>query len=790
MSLNPRQVKETPLHPNHGAGMALERCLVEYFALQVKCAGDVLRVSRYDTIKKYEKSMPTMLLERFNSKYGGSLVRFFKSHASSFIFYGDDRVALQPEFETVSILAHPDNLKVVQFLLGLLQKIGAMKEKPCSIHTVSKYLPYMDQDARCFLRERYMNSLNVFFTLNGANFGMTSADRGSVFLRRYLEVSNCVAAHLRKCLHERNAFAWSSGLALEEVLLRATRTWLPEVKEYFGDHPGADKLYAALDSYPNVFKWQRPGKVWLRKQYKMWSDKWSGAEELLATIYLTEMLKDIGATSSNPICFNYILTAVKAAPQECSTYLKHVFPSVDLIDLFHLHPDKFDVSTVNCVSLKCKTKDTEQKKPPDVLSAHYAARLLKYAPNLTPDLLRVCVESAPVSVKSFCTETVRHRLHIVLDSARSLLETGAVDGTRVVDSLTALCRSPTLGAKKGTKGRKQSTTSTGSDSPAPVSKSTSERTAQKPGQADSVKSVEKPKEASGKTSSEDALRRTSQELPAPTTASIEEQQHSTHSKAGTPATSNLSTPVASSWTLPDTAEPKDAQARANSLLEVDGAAMLGKLHRSHSLDFVSSSEFRPSKTGKPGQGDLTNSKVKESETPDAIRRTSSLVFSTGNEEIAKPANVLPTENAAAAKECNDASKLRAALCSLLGIDDGKPAEHATQQPLEKNPCSKSAEETSQGGGTDDADSVTCGPKVAYNHVYGRMEYALSRFITQLLKASPTRSEDAMSVIATVNKAFGKLPSCEVYLAVLSSDDTLKFDGKRIFYIPKDPALNP
>lgn len=776
--------------------MALETCLVEYFALQVKRAGDLLRVSRYDTIKKYEKSMPAVMSDYFNSKYGGSLVHFFKSHASSFVCHGDDRVALQPEFEAVSILAHPSNLKIVQFFLGLLQKIGAMKEKPCAIHTVSKYLPYMDQDAKWFLRERYMNCLNVFFTLNGANFAMTSADRGSVFLRRYLEVSNCVAAHLRKCLHERNAFACSSGLAAEEVLLRATRTWLPEVKEYFGDHPGADKLIAALDSYPNVFKLQRSGEVWLRKQYKMWSDKWSGAEELLAAIYFMEMLKDIGATSSNPICFNYILTTVEAAPRECSTYLKHVFPGVDLIDLFHLHPDKFDLSTINCVSLKCKTKDTEQKKPPAILSAHYTARLLKYAPNLTPDLLRVCVETAPVTVKSFCTETVRHRLHIVLDSARSLLKTGAVDGTLAVDSLTALCRSNALGAKKGTKGQKQSTTSTGSDSPVPVSKNTSEKTVQKPGRTGSVKSVEKPKAASGKTSEEEeALRRTPQEPPAPTIVSVEEQQDDAYSKVGTPTTSNLSTPVASSWTLPNTAKPQDAQARANGLPELDGAAMLGKLHRSHSLDFVSSSEFRPSKTGKPGQDDLTNSK-KESETPNAITRTRSLVFSTEN-EIAKPANVLPTENAAAAKEacrsqeeCNDASKLKAALCSLLGIDDGKPVQHATQQPLEKNPCGKSSEEISQGEGAGDINSVTCGPKVAYNHVYGRMEYALSRFITELLKASPTRSEDAMSVIATVNKAFGKLPSCEVYLAVLSSDDTLKFDGKRIFYVPKDPALNP
>lgn len=801
--LNSRQAKGTPSDPRKGSGMALEKCLVEYFALQVKSAGDLLRVTRYDTIKRFEKSMPAMLSERFTSKYGGSLVRFFKANPSSFVFHGEDRVALQPEFEYTSILADPDNLKVVQFFMDLLQKIGAVKGQPCFIHTLSKYLPHMGQDARRFLREHYSDSLNVFFTLNGGNFGMTSPDRGCVFLRHYLQVSNCLAAHLRKCLHERNAFACSSGLAPEEVLLKATCTWLPQVKEYFGDHPGADKLYAVLDSYPNIFKWQPRGKVWLRKQYKAWSDKWSGAEELLAVIYFTEMLKDIGATSSNPICFNYILSTVQAAPPECSTYLKHVFAGIDLIDLFHLHPDKFDLSTVNCVSLRCRSKDVEQKMRPAVVSAHYVARLLKYAPNLTPDLLNICVQNAPVSVKSYCTETVRHRLHIVLDSARGLLQTGAVDRTLPVESLTALCRSSAFEAKKGTKERKQSTSSsTGANSPALASKNTPGGTAQKRGRTGNV---EEPKQVSGETSEEDASIKTPKEPPAPTIASTEEQQRSAHSEVKTLTASNLSTPAESSWTLPGMAE---TQARTNSLPELDRATMFDKLQRCHSLDFVPSSEFQPSRAGEPRQDDPTKSEKgrealktitrtrslvleKESKTCDAIARTRSLVFSAEN-GIAKPANALPSENAVATKDAspsspeahNDASKLEAALRSLLSIDDGEPATHPTEQPPKQNPCSERPPDETPGEGV--FDDVKCGPKVAYNHVYGRMEYALSRFITELLKASPTHSEDAASVIKTVNKAFGKLPSCEVYLAVLSSEDTLKFDGKRIFYFPKYP----
>lgn len=768
MSLKSRQAKGTPLHPCNGSGMALERCLVEYFALQVKHAGDLLRVSRHDTIKRFEKSMPTMLSDRFSGKYGGSPLRFFKTHASSFVFHGEDRVALQPEFEATSILAEPDNLKVVQFFLDLLQKIGAVKEQPCFIHTLSKYLPLMNRDARCFLRDRYADSLNVFFALNGANFGMTSPDRGSVFLRHYLPVSNCVAAHLRKCLHERNAFACSSGLAPEELLLRATRTWLPEVKAYFGDHPGAGKLHAVLDSYPNTFRWQRSGKVWLRKQYKAWSAKWAGAEELLATIYFTEMLKDIGATSSNPMCFNYLLGTVDAAPQECSTYLRHVFPGIDLIDLFHLHPDKFDLSTVNCVSLRCKSKDVEQKKPPEVLSAHYAARLLKYAPNMTPDLLRICVENAPVSVKSFCTATVRHRLHMVLDSARALLKTGAVDAALAVESLTALCGSPALAAKKG---RKQSTSSTGPNSLALVSKNSPERTTQKP---QHTSSTEKLKEASRDICAEENAS-VKTEPPAPTIARMAEQQRTAHSRAKTLTASKLqSTVVASSWALPDTAQE---QARTNSLPELDRATILGKLQRSHSLDFAPSSDFQLSKAGKRGR-DNPPSSEEESKGCNGIPRTTFLVFSTEN-EVTKPANAWPPGSAAATKEAcppsleagSDASKLEAALRSLLSIDHGQPAGHATGEP-------RRAEEASPG--------VQCSPQVAYNHVYGRMEYALSRFIAELLKASPGRSEDATRVIETVNKAFGKLPSCEIYLALMSSEDTLKFDGRRIFYSPKGP----
>ncbi|XP_075750884.1 uncharacterized protein LOC119175065 isoform X3 [Rhipicephalus microplus] len=53
--------------------MALEHCLVEFFALQARRAGNVLTVSRNETIKNYEKWTPSTLVNYMNCKYEGSL---------------------------------------------------------------------------------------------------------------------------------------------------------------------------------------------------------------------------------------------------------------------------------------------------------------------------------------------------------------------------------------------------------------------------------------------------------------------------------------------------------------------------------------------------------------------------------------------------------------------------------------------------------------------------------------------------------------------------------------------
>lgn len=438
--------------------MALEHCLVEFFALQARRAGNVLTVSRNETIKNYEKWTPSTLVNYMNCKYEGSLVRFFSAHTDCFIFISKNKVRLQPHFDSVSLLMNPKNMDIVQFFLDLLQKIGATKERPCSAHILSKYVKYMDHDARLFLHKMYANSLNIFFTLNFRHFHATSPDRCFVSLRQPVTASYCVPAHLRKCLHRSNAFNRASGLSMEQLQHEGSATWLPDLRLYFSNE-ARTKLNDVLNSYPNIFKWEPCKKVWLRKKYDKWKDAWSGIEELLLTVHFMELLKDIGAMQSNPICFNYILCCTDSVPQECSAYLTTVFPGIDLIDLFHLHPDKFDLSTVNCVSLKCGSDEVETKRGPELLSAYYAAQLLKYAPDLTPDIFSICAKHATKAVKTYCASSVPHRLHTVLDSGRELLASNTIDCTKPIDMIKCICGTPASRATKCNVSQKSKTSS-------------------------------------------------------------------------------------------------------------------------------------------------------------------------------------------------------------------------------------------------------------------------------------------------------------------------------------------
>lgn len=727
------------------AEMALERCLVEFFALQAKRAGGTLTVSQNDTIKKYDKCAPITLINYMNSNYNGSLVRFLRGHTDFFVFTSYNKVCLQPHFDAVSILANPNNLDIVQFFLDLLQKIGATREQPCSVHILSKYIQYMDHDARLFLHKMYANSLNIFFTLNVTHFHVTSPDRGFVFLRRPVAASNCIAAHLRKCLHKSNAFSCSSGLNMEQLQHEGTTTWLPDLKQYFSDR-ARTKLNDVLNSYPNIFKWQPREKVWLRKKYEKWNDTWSSAEELLLAVHFMELLKDIGAVSSNPICFNYILCSTKSVPQECSAYLKRVFPGIDLIDLFHLHPDKFDLSTVNCVSLKCGREEVETKRCPELLSAYYAAKLLKYAPNLTPDLLSICAEQAPKAVRTYCGSTVRHRLHTVLDSGRELLANGAIDCTQPIDMIKSVCGTPVFGANKNKGSGKSKYSASKSAVSVPEEASTSSSRKEK--QAPVLASAIQPERNMPN------LRAPIADVPVPAAGSL---------------TPSESLKPHYRWPKPGSqSEPKECMASSGTLVRSHSLVLIPA---SHSMELLSQET-----SGENCVPELKNDSRKSA----TMKRSSSLVCLALNNS-ADSATKLLGDNAEAQKNsscvqlCGNAAEISAPSTSLESTSS--LAECKKQSQEQTSTVDENVEEAN------DADVIDDDPDSSPDYVYSKMESVLSEFIKKRLEASPTHSENFTSLHEAVTKHFGPMCSYEIHLAVLFCVGTLSFDGQNVHYHP-------
>uniref|UniRef100_L7M4M4 Uncharacterized protein n=1 Tax=Rhipicephalus pulchellus TaxID=72859 RepID=L7M4M4_RHIPC len=719
--------------------MALEHCLVELFALQAKRAGDVLTVSRNETIKKYEKWAPIALVNHMNSKYEGSLVRFFSAHTDSFIFISQNKVRLQPHFD--SVVMNPKNMDIVQFFLDLLQKIGATREQPCSARILSKYIQYVDHDARLFLHKMYANSLNIFFTLNLSHFHATSPDRCFVSLRRPVAASNCVAAHLRKCLHKSNAFNRASGLSIEQLQHEGSATWLPDLRQYFSN--GArTKLNDVLNSYPNIFKWEPCEKVWLRKKYDKWKGAWSGSEELLLTVHFMELLKDIGAVQSNPICFNYILCSTDSVPQECSVYLTTVFPGIDLIDLFHLHPDKFDLSTVNCVSLKCGSNEVETKRGPELLSAYYAAQLLKYAPDLTPDLFSICAEHTTKAVKTYCASTIRHRLHTVLDSGRELLASGAIDCRKPIDMIKSICGTPCSRVTKDSGSRK----SKSSSSKHPISV---------------------PEKA--------CTTLFSKAEQAPIMASTTETEHNVPNKL-MPITS-LPVSACGSLTLSETMKPQDRWVKPGSHGEMkENAATPGSLVRSHSLVVISTLysanlQSQDASTGEDCIPKLKTDSIKSV----SMRRSNSLACLALNKS-AHPAALLVANSADVQKRSFSAQPAGNAADilspSTLPETTNSSAECSKQEPIIT--ADKNAEATNNGDIDDFPDS---------DYVYSKMESELSEFIKKRLEGNPTHSENFTSLHEAVKKNFGAVCSYEMHLAVLYCVGTLSFDGKNIHYHP-------
>lgn len=431
--------------PEHSLSTVLEECLIEFMALQIKASSGLLDL-KCVKFEDYNHILPGNMIDHMQTIYAGSLQLFFKTHITSFVLHNENRVKLASKFESTSILADPDNLRPVSFFLGLLQKIGASKEKPCFIHTLTKYLHYMDADAREFLKREYHNNLNLFFLLNRRHFRTTKPEKGSAFLRAQPAVDYSVVAYLQQLLQKKNAFTYSAGLTFQSLLSRGANWWLPLAQSLLGSADGLSQLKLLLATYPNIFRWQPTGKVCLRKKYTPWKEEWNSGLELLTVLYFTDVLKGIGSASpSNPICFNYIALCAESAPPECKDFLDNVFPGLDIINLFHLHSDLFDFSSTNCVSLKCPPAESKSHKTgsPEKLSARYAAQLLKYASKLTPDLLAICVETAPPAVRTYCKATVKDRLHSVIESGLKLLQNNKNGRNTVIDDIRNLYQDST-----------------------------------------------------------------------------------------------------------------------------------------------------------------------------------------------------------------------------------------------------------------------------------------------------------------------------------------------------------
>ncbi|CAN7989197.1 unnamed protein product [Ixodes hexagonus] len=423
--------------PEHSLSTVLEECLIEFMALKIKAASGSLDLKRVK-FDDYIHTLPGAMIDHMQTIYAGSLLLFFKTHVTSFDLHKENRVKLAPKFESTSILADPDNIKPVSFFLGLLQKIGASKEKPCFVHTLTKYLHYMDADAREFLKREYHGNLNLFFLLNCRHFGTTKPERGSAYLKAKPVAEYSVVAYFQQLLQKENSFTYSSGLTFQKLLSKGASCCLPSAQSLSASADGLGQLRLLLGAYANIFRWQPTGNVCLRKKYSPWKEGWNSGLELLAVLYFIDILKDVGSASpSNPICFNYIVPCVESAPAECKDYLNNVFPGLDIINLFHLHPYLFDFSTANCVSLKCPPAGSkpQEKGSPEKLSARYAARLLRYAPKLTPDLLSICVETAPSLVRTYCRATVKDRLHSVIESGFKLLQNSKNSKNTVVDDI-------------------------------------------------------------------------------------------------------------------------------------------------------------------------------------------------------------------------------------------------------------------------------------------------------------------------------------------------------------------
>lgn len=407
-------------------GAALEAWLVRYLALQVEVSGGCLEI-KDNTVGKNLPALPRIMANHLLVIYGECLPLFVKTHPDDFfIDENDNQVWVTPALREKNLAAFVEEESLTAFFVGLLHKIGATKERPCSIHTLSKYTCFMTKEEKELLYKRYHTNLKVFFLLNPANFAMTKPEKGCVFLKNP-DPRYGTALFLRQQLQTQSKAGdeQPAKVALAELAARVKYSSSPVVQGIFGAETHAQQVRDIVALHPTVFHFDEADcKLWLQKTYPAWKgEEWNADTELMAVAYYIDLLRDIGAMShSSAINFNYISRTVSAAPVTCKDYLENVYPGLDILDLFHLHPTIFDLSLVNRVSLKMAGLGAELKTshvPVRQQAVQFAGKLMKYVDRMDPDLLALCVESAAPAVQKYCREPVKNRLRSVIDSARN-----------------------------------------------------------------------------------------------------------------------------------------------------------------------------------------------------------------------------------------------------------------------------------------------------------------------------------------------------------------------------------
>lgn len=429
--------KDTVALTEDSPSAAADQWLVRYLAQQIQASEGSLEIGA-ETSAKCQSAVPRCMADHMMSVYNGSLELFFRMHPTDFTLdESGTRARLPLSFHKESVAASAKEENLVFFFTDLLHKIGATKDKPCRVHNLTNYFSFMKSAEKKLLQQNYRDNLNVFFLLNPGNFATTKAEKGSVFLKNH-DPDYGTALFLKQQVHIQSASTpgKSTKVSLSDLVSRVKYSSSP-IARTFGDVKSVGKkLRAIAQRHPALFHVSKKGeKLWLRQEYSPRLEGQRNADaEILSVAYFIDVLKHIDATSpSRAMCFNYIVRAATAAPPSCKGYLESIYPALEVISLFHLHPGIFDLSSVNRVYLKTTVEapyaeatsaDTKTELSPDSAKDQavlYVAKLLKYVRNLDHDLLAMCMESASVDVRNYCMATVKGRRQSVIDSGKVTL---------------------------------------------------------------------------------------------------------------------------------------------------------------------------------------------------------------------------------------------------------------------------------------------------------------------------------------------------------------------------------